>query len=146
MMQCFGFTDWTDGLRMSHVGLRLLRRVLRPSPLQRRPPSMHSHHRSIFSLSYVLLRLMHRLPASLPWLPWLQALSFPSPPLQLSKRIVQLSAVPSNHPANDYSAFKCLTGKKLLTITERAGVFLPPPRPSLPPSARSREGCIQGEY
>lgn len=49
-MQCFGFGRFTepkaarvtDGLKMSHVGLRLLRRVLRPSALQRRPPSMHT--------------------------------------------------------------------------------------------------------
>lgn len=64
MMQCFGFTEQkaarvTDGLKMSHVGLRL-----RPSALQRRPPSMRSHRRSIFSLSYVALRLMHGLPAA----------------------------------------------------------------------------------
>lgn len=56
---------WLQTLKMSHVGLRLRRHVLRPSPLQRhQPPSVHSRHRSIFSLSDVPLPLMHRLPAA----------------------------------------------------------------------------------
>lgn len=131
VIQCFGSRRYTeqqaawesDGVKMSHVGLR---HVLPLSRLQRHQPStMHSQHRSIFSLTYLPRRLMHHLPAATAVVAG--AFIFPALLSSYLNGSYNYLLCPETTRPMIILRSNVWQQKKLLTITERPGVFLSPP-------------------